>query len=316
MSNSSDFFADAYQDGPFKSVAISITILSIFIIVPSGYGIIWYEKYGVDQKKNLINRILTSACWTGIDLYLVALPFDIVRYVYGPLPETLCLFHFMHKNAISILVLLFCDFVTLSRYFYMFHISDPIEFKTEFWHTFINTWVICCGFLSSFVFAFLPGQQPVFYYLCTGQKPETSKNVKINYPVFILVILSVALQLAFAVKFIVHRIKLDSNSSFLNIDTFKKENIFDIFMCFVFIVNTAMYIFFVVSLQSIEPALINTNPYHLYLYGFFFGFPVIGSTAFSLVFYVKNKNLRETVYEAIIEMFENKREQNLVPLAT
>ena len=116
MNNSSDFFAAAFQDGPFKSIAISITVMSIFIIVPSGLGIIWYEKHGVDQKRNLINRILTSACWTGIDLYLLAVPLDIVRYVFGPLPETLCLCHYIHKNAINILVLLFCDFVTLSRY--------------------------------------------------------------------------------------------------------------------------------------------------------------------------------------------------------
>jgi hypothetical protein len=57
----------------------------IIFLVPFGYGIIWYERYGSDKKRILVNRLLTSLCWTGIELYTVIIPLDIVRYVTGPM---------------------------------------------------------------------------------------------------------------------------------------------------------------------------------------------------------------------------------------
>ena len=51
-----DFFETAFQDGPVKTTSIAITVILMAILVPIGYGIIWYEKYGSDKKRILINR--------------------------------------------------------------------------------------------------------------------------------------------------------------------------------------------------------------------------------------------------------------------
>ena len=75
-----DFFETAFQDGPVKTTSIAITVILMAILVPIGYGIIWYEKYGSDKKRILVNRLLTSLCWTGIVVDIMVTPLDMLRY--------------------------------------------------------------------------------------------------------------------------------------------------------------------------------------------------------------------------------------------
>lgn len=96
-----DFFAEAFHNGPLKTISIAITLISLVYLVLSGFGIIWYEKYGSDKKRIIINRLLTSICWTGIEFYLVVIPVDVARYILGPLPELVCSFHLVLKNVIT-----------------------------------------------------------------------------------------------------------------------------------------------------------------------------------------------------------------------
>jgi hypothetical protein len=98
---SADFFAGAFHNGPLKTVSITVTLISLVCLVLSGYGIIWYEKYGSDKKRIIINRLLTSICWTGIEFYLLVIPVEVARYILGPLPEFVCSFHLMLKNIIN-----------------------------------------------------------------------------------------------------------------------------------------------------------------------------------------------------------------------
>jgi hypothetical protein len=61
------------------------------------------------------------------------------------------------------------------RYLYVFYLKNPHEFKDDFWHLFINLWVISVSFVSQFTFVQLPGKQPMNYYLCIGQVIIVSK---------------------------------------------------------------------------------------------------------------------------------------------
>lgn len=52
-----------------------ITIVSLL------FGIIWYERFGRDQARTLINQQVASICWSGILwLLLVEVPF-IARFM-------------------------------------------------------------------------------------------------------------------------------------------------------------------------------------------------------------------------------------------
>jgi hypothetical protein len=94
------------------------------------------------------------------------------RYVYGPLPEVVCLFQLMIKNVINLQTVLLCDGVTAARYLFIFYLKNPFQFQDEFWHTFCNAWVASFALLSQFVFVYSPGHQPLNFFLCVGKNPR------------------------------------------------------------------------------------------------------------------------------------------------
>jgi hypothetical protein len=50
------------------SIAIVLSVLLSLIVIPSLYGIIWFERFGSDSKRTLINQLFASVCW-----YLMAI---------------------------------------------------------------------------------------------------------------------------------------------------------------------------------------------------------------------------------------------------
>ena len=116
--------------------------------------------------------------------------------------------------------------MTLARYVFIFHLKNPARFQDDFWHLFLNIWIVGFGLVSQFVFVYLPGQQPINFYICAGLDPRTASAgledaaPKRNHIFIILLVSSMALQLAIAVKFIVHRMKMDSASTYAYVESF------------------------------------------------------------------------------------------------
>jgi len=303
--STADFFSTAFQNSPLKTTAIVTSLISVIFLISSGYGIIWYERYGSDSKRILINRLVTSICWTGIEFYVLVLPMEIARYIFGPLPETLCMFHLMLKNIITFQTVLFCDGVSAARYLFIFYLKNPSEFQDEFWHIFINIWIVFFGLLSQFVFVYLPGRQPLNFYICTGLDPhiaEADLAVKKNFVFNVILLLSIFLQAKVAHKFITHRMKMDSLSSYAYIDNFRKENFYDFLICLTFLAITVIYGYLLVSINYLEPALLNDYPNYLLMYALNFGFPLFSCSAFSVLFYAKNHHMRSTLWEELQEI--------------
>jgi len=46
-----------------KYIAFIVSVLLSLIVIPSLYGIIWFEKFGTDSKRTLINQLVSSICW-------------------------------------------------------------------------------------------------------------------------------------------------------------------------------------------------------------------------------------------------------------
>jgi hypothetical protein len=170
--DSVDFFAVAYAKSPLTKVSIANSLVLTFLNIISGFGIIWFEHFGCDQKRTLINRLLTSLCLTGIEFYFVVLPFEIVRHLNGPFDNVTCHFLLLFKNSLSIQVALFTLGISVSRYLYTFYLKNPGRFQDAFWQLFTNMWIVSCGIISQFVFVILPGRLPISFYLFSGQDPK------------------------------------------------------------------------------------------------------------------------------------------------
>ncbi len=155
---SQDFFVELFESGVSKTICLTYSLLTVPILVLTLLSIIWYEKFCSDAKRTLLNRFLSSACWTCIEFVVLVQTADLLRYFYGPLPENFCLIHLSFKNAVVVQVLLFLDSIVVARYFFVFRLKNPAGFQDEFWYRFVNIWVVGFSTLSQFVFVWMPGQ--------------------------------------------------------------------------------------------------------------------------------------------------------------
>ena len=51
------------ENGMSKLLALTLSIILSLLALPLIYGIIWYEKFGQDNKRTLINQLFGSICW-------------------------------------------------------------------------------------------------------------------------------------------------------------------------------------------------------------------------------------------------------------
>ena len=72
---------EAAHDMP-KYIAIFLSVLLSLTALLSTYGIIWFERFGTDSKRILINQLFSSMCWYFI-VSILCLQFPItVRIIF------------------------------------------------------------------------------------------------------------------------------------------------------------------------------------------------------------------------------------------
>ena len=78
--------------------------LWVIIIVILLFGIIWYERFGRDQARTLINQQVASICWSKILwLLLVEVPFIIRFTINKPFDAYFCMAQ-MTINQVSMII--------------------------------------------------------------------------------------------------------------------------------------------------------------------------------------------------------------------
>ncbi len=61
-----DYFHVLRENNLYKMICVSLSVLIMVILLPLIYGVIWFERFGSDKKRTLINMLVSSACWTVI----------------------------------------------------------------------------------------------------------------------------------------------------------------------------------------------------------------------------------------------------------
>ena len=165
-------FCGLFHNRPSKFISVSISIVLLIANILIWYGAIWFEHFGSDQKRTLVNKLFTSFCWNSIGGFLISST-DIVRYTIGPFPWQVCYIQMLIKNILKTQYLLFYDSIALTRYFFIFWLRNPMAVDDDFWSLFINCWIIIASTIINFVFGFLPGSQPLPYYTCGDLDPTS-----------------------------------------------------------------------------------------------------------------------------------------------
>jgi hypothetical protein len=171
MNSSDDFFAGLTSGNPVRTISLTFSGLVCLVVPAFIFSIIWFERFGSDKKRTLLNIIASFGCWTGIEYIYVIQTSEIFRYIHGPLPPSFCFFLRIFRSALFLELLLLFDTVTISKYFYIFWLKNPAGFNDDFWSIFLNVWIKGFSFLSQTVWHYFVNQQPMSFYICTGQDP-------------------------------------------------------------------------------------------------------------------------------------------------
>ena len=132
-SGTEDFFEELYANRPSKIAILMasclLTVVNVFLL----YGIIWFERYGADLKRTLVDKSIASLCWCELVAETIWFGLNFLRYVMGPLPPSVCWIKtgFVYTNGM--VQLLFVDVYLITRYLYIFVLKNPASVEDDFW---------------------------------------------------------------------------------------------------------------------------------------------------------------------------------------
>ena len=125
---------------PHWSMALGIisSMFNILFFTPLYFAIAWYEKFGTNQNRTLINQLVSSVCWNAILQNCTILPLEIILNLFGPFSLKYCSFVQVIKNSLYLDMLILITFVTIVKYLYIFVLKNCAGNYTEIWCLLIN----------------------------------------------------------------------------------------------------------------------------------------------------------------------------------
>jgi len=110
------FFSELLERQFLLTASVTFGITTSAIVPLFLYSIIWYEQFGNDNKRTLVNAFASLACRGGIEYLVFAQLLKYISFIFGSMPAYFCLFARISKSAIFIELILFFDLTIISRY--------------------------------------------------------------------------------------------------------------------------------------------------------------------------------------------------------
>ena len=166
------FFSNVYNQDWYLGLAVAFGCCNLFALTPFLYLIIWYEQYGSDHPRSLINQLVVSTCWNGIVNNIVIIPLQIYLSLFGPLSEYFCLCQFVLRTSIIVNLHLMITFIIYAKYISIFVLRNPTEILSDFWCLFLNLFAFLFALLSQITLVIIPGKKPNNFHICMGTDPR------------------------------------------------------------------------------------------------------------------------------------------------
>ena len=195
-------FESVFEDRPMKTLSVLISVLGAIFTVPLIYGIIWFEEN--NHFRTLINQLVSSICWYLIGYILLVQLFTVFLYIHGPFGSFLCSLDIIFRNVMAMQAIFLLEAIVITKFVFVYVLKNPVAIHDEFLRVFINLSTFTLSFLSQSVYMAMPGRNPLAYYICIGSFPLSKISlqtpVKVNLPVFALLIMSVCVHIYTALK--------------------------------------------------------------------------------------------------------------------
>ena len=105
------------------------------------YSIIWFEKFGSDKKRTILNMFASLFCWECIKFMLLVQTTETFRFLYGPLPHFVCYIQLIIRSSTVVNFMLYMDASIVARYIFIFRLKNPVAFHDNFWLLFLCIWI-------------------------------------------------------------------------------------------------------------------------------------------------------------------------------
>jgi len=96
---------------------------------------------------------------------------DAVRFITGPMNANYCFLKTIWRSSYVTCMLLYFDFIALTRYIFVFHLKNPSAFKDDFWIVFVNAWIKGASVIFNAAWFYQAEHQILDSYLCSGNDP-------------------------------------------------------------------------------------------------------------------------------------------------
>ena len=136
--NSTDFYGQIYQIQFCKISGIFLSLINIFVLTPLLYSIIWYERYGTNQHRTLINQLVAYSCWHSISYNLVGQTAEIALSIFGPFSPWFCHWQLILKNVVNLQQIQLLLSMIGVKYLSIFVLKNPAALDHQFWSFFIT----------------------------------------------------------------------------------------------------------------------------------------------------------------------------------
>jgi hypothetical protein len=308
-----DYFLNLFENGPSKTLFMGLSMFLMLVSLVLCYSIIWFERFGVDVKRTILNQLLSLQCWTLAEFILCVTLLEWVRYISGPMPSFPCWFHLVIKEGLISKMLLLQTGIVISRYACIFWLKNPSAFNDEFWCQFINRWVNIFSFWPQFVFVYLPGRQRIGYYICAGRDPaeDYALPTKSNITHYIIVCSSLAIHILVSLRIFFYKNKIKNNIDDISciqkntiLKTLEKQSITDFVTVTTGFISAFIFAYVFFKYSQIEPKNFNQYPYYLFVYWVqLFNAPI--TTIFLLIlYYIKKKSMRTIMIREVNEFLK------------
>ena len=299
--NNSDLYPALTDNNPFRICCLIVNVVSMLVGLPFMFGIVWFEKFGSDKKRTILNmfvsQLISIVC---LLVFIVQIP-ELLRYTYGPLPPSFCFLHLLLRNYLSDSVEIIFNSISISRFVYIFCLNNPAAFQDDFWFRFSSLAIHLFSQLFWSTLHLINTNQPVIYYICTGEDSEEAiKHPFKGYG--ITDVISIILNVFIYIKIYFYKQKLRqqshpqlSSSKTLSLLEIEKENLANFFFVvfsLTFLITTTIT---VSKLNSVHSKDFNLFPNYLFAYYRSLIFPSFSILFFIIWFYAK-KNLRDQVF--------------------
>jgi hypothetical protein len=173
------------------------------------------------------------------------------------------------------------------------------------------------SFVTQFVFVFLPGRQPLNYYVCSNKLKVSlidEPDFKLNWQLTFLQLFSLFLHVFANVRIKLYKVKQERSVFVIsNLDHNKNGDISSIdnraisdFVTNVLAVLATSSFGITTSLVNwTSPKMFNVYPYYLIVYFMHFVVPFLITGTIALLYYIRHPPLRKTIYREIKLRFKN-----------